>query len=366
MNSAKKYSSIKYTLVIIETAYLLVLLLMFIGSGFSKALKTAVLEFATSSYIAIALYLFIISAVYYFLNFPFNFYHSFLLEHKFSLSNQKIKDWLFDQLKSGIISYFVMLIMLSAFYYTLEIFPNYWWLVISIFWVIFSLILAKLTPIVIIPLFFKYKKLSDETLRERIIKLANKMEVKILDVFEIDSSKKTLKANAAFVGIGSTKRVILSDTLKDKYSHDEIEVILAHEFGHYRLRHLFKLIILNSLAVILTFYLIFITSDNALRVFGLKSLSDIAALPLILIYFILFGIFMQPFENYVSRGFDKNADRVALESTGLKGAFISMMEKLAAQNLADSSPHPLIKFFFFDHPPIEERIAYGRSQEWKT
>jgi len=258
------------------------------------------------------------------------------------------------------LSYLIIFILLCAFYYILKIFPNYWWLAISIFWVIFSLILAKLTPIIIIPLFFKYKRLSDQMLKERIIKLADKMQIKILDVFEIDFSKKTLKANAAFVGVGQTRRVVLADTLKDKYSHDEIEVILAHEFGHYKLRHLLKLIALNSVAIILTFYLIYISHMFTLSLFGFSALSDIAAFPVIFIYFLLSGIIMQPFENYVSRRLEKNADRLALTSTGLKDAFISMMEKLAAQNLADRTPHPLIKFFFFDHPPVEERIAQAR------
>jgi len=214
---------------------------------------------------------------------------------------------------------------------------------------------------VIIPLFFKYKKLSDDTLRERILRLADKMKVRILDVFEIDFSKKTQKANAAFVGFGRTKRVILADTLRDKYSPDEIEVILAHEFAHYRLKHLLKLILVNSLATLLTFYFIFKTSNYFLALFGLSSLLDIAALPVIFLYWIVFGIVMQPLNNYISRRLERNADALALEATGLKGAFISTMNKLSEQNLADRKPYPLIKFFFFDHPPIDERIAMAKS-----
>jgi STE24 endopeptidase len=163
------------------------------------------------------------------------------------------------------------------------------------------------------------------------------------------------------VGWGKTRRVILADTLKDKYSFDEIEVILAHEFAHYRLRHLFKLILVNSLAIILNFYLIFKTSNYTLNLFGLSSLSDIAGLPLVLIYFVLLGIIIEPLKNFISRRLEKNADKLALKVTGLKEAFISMMEKLALQNLADKNPHPIIKFFFFDHPPVDERIAMAKS-----
>jgi STE24 endopeptidase len=240
--------------------------------------------------------------------------------------------------------------------------------------------MAKLVPIIVIPLFFKYERISDEVLRERIIKLADKMKVnpvrntkasrknnkisngvKVLDVFQIDFSKKTVKANAAFVGLGATKRVILSDTLKDKYSYDEIEVILAHEFAHYKLRHLVKLLLVNSSAIMLSFYIIFMTNNYVLGIFGLSSLWDIAALPVILMYFVIFGIVMQPFENYISCRFERNADLEALKVTGLKEAFISMMEKLSSQNLADRNPHPIIRFFFFDHPSVDERIAIAKS-----
>jgi STE24 endopeptidase len=346
------------------------LLLVFAGSGISKNLAQALLNFARNQYIILPLYLLIVSVIYYLLSLPLNLYSSYILEHKFCLSQQKIVDWFKDQIKAGIIYYVITVILIAAFYYILKHYIYTWWWVISLVWIFFSLILARLTPVVIIPLFFKYKKLSDDTLRERIMNLANRMKVnpaparrggvKILDVFEIDLSKKTLKANAAFVGIGKTKRVILADTLKDKYSYDEIEVILAHEFAHYKLKHLFKLILVNSLATIVAFYFIFKTSNYVLRLFSLSSLLDIAALPIIFLYLLIFGIVTQPFSNYISRNLERNADTLALKSTGLKEAFISMMEKLSNQNLSDRNPHPIIKFFFFDHPPTDERIATAK------
>jgi STE24 endopeptidase len=357
---AKRYSAIKYTFAIIDIIYLLILLFIFLGAGLSKSLESSVSRILVPS-LAIPAYILIASLMYYLLDFPFNLYRSFLVEHKFCLSTQKIGDWIKDQLKQSIISYIILLILIFAFYVILAHFPHSWWLVVSVFWIFFSLILARFTPVLIIPLFFKYKKLSDETLRSRILNLADKMQIKILDCFQIDFSKKTLKANAAFVGIGHTKRVILADTLKDKYSYDEIEVILAHEFAHYRLKHLLKLIFINSLVVIFSFYLIFKTSTYALNLFGFVSLSEIAAMPIMLIYFTFFGIITQPIEAYLSRRLERNADKMALKTTGLKDAFISMMDKLAVQNLSDRSPHPIIKFFFFDHPPIDERIAFAKS-----
>lgn len=359
-DKAKQYSNIKYSLDIAGIIYTLILILLFLKSGLSKNLAES-LNTCAPGFLAMPLYLFVVSLGYYFLNFPLNFYQSHILEREFSLTTQKPGDWLKDQLKAGAISYVISLILVAALYFILGHYPGNWWLAIAIFWIFFSVVLAKLMPVIIIPLFFKYKKLSDEDLRGRIMKLAGKMQVKILDCFEIDFSKKTLKGNAAFVGVGSTRRIILADTLKDKYSYDEIEVILAHEFSHYQLKHLLKLVAINSLVTLATFYLIFRTNAYVLDWFGLSSLNDLASLPVVLLYFIIFGIITRPLEAFISRSFERSADSLALETTGLKEAFISAMNKLAAQNLADRSPHPIIKFFFFDHPPIDERIQMAKN-----
>jgi STE24 endopeptidase len=354
---AKGYSRQKYTFAIIGIFYLLLLLWLFLALGLSKALAQGIVRLAWPAYLNLPAYLLLIYIFYWCLDFPLVFYSTFKLEHKFSLSKQKLNHWLRDQFKSGVIGYSISLILLSSFYYILRNNPQNWWLIVSLFWIFFSVILSKVTPVVIIPLFFKYKKLDNEELRQKIMRLAEKMRVGILDVFEIDFSKKTTKANAAFVGSGSTRRVILADTLKEKYNLDEIEIILAHEFAHYRLRHLLKLIMVNSLAIILSFYFIFHTSDYFLNIFGLSSLSDLAALPLVMLYLAVFSLVMGPFENHISRRLERNADLLALKETQNPQAFISMMDKLSSQNLADRKPHPLIKFFFFDHPPINERIA---------
>ena len=357
---ARQYSNIRYSLDIAGVIYALLLIFLFLKSGLSKNLACALNAYAPG-FLAVPLYLFIASFTYYLLSFPFNLYQSHILEHKFSLTTQSLGDWFKDQLKAGIISYLISLILAAAFYFILQRNPHNWWWVISIFWIFFSVLAAKLVPIFIIPIFFKYKRLSDDNLRERIMQLAAKMKVRLLDCYEIDFSKKTLKGNAAFVGMGNTRRVILADTLKDKYSYDEIEVILAHEFAHYQLRHLLKLIVINALAILAVFYLIFQTNAYSLNLFGLSSLNDLAGLPVLLIYFILFGIITQPLEAFVSRSFERSADHLALETTGLKDAFISTMNKLAVQNLSDRNPHPIIKFFFFDHPPIDERIQMAKN-----
>ncbi len=340
--------------------YSMALLLIFLGSGLSVVLENLLKGLILPHYLLVAVYLLVILSAYYLLNLPLNFYADFTLEHQFNLTRQTAGAWWIEQAKSAILAYIFSLILILAFYWILGRFAQ-WWLVLAAFWIIFSVLLAKFAPVLIIPIFFKSRKLEDEVLRRRIFDLAAKMQIKLLDVFQIDFSKKTLKANAAFTGMGKTKRVLLADTLRDKYSYDEIEMILAHEFAHYRRKHVLKLIAVNSLTTLVLFYFIFKTSVYALGFFKLHSLFQLSSLPLVFLYFALFGMITQPLEAFISRGFEKEADTLALKTTGAKEAFISLMEKLAAQNLADRSPHPLIKFFFFTHPPIDERIALAKK-----
>jgi STE24 endopeptidase len=358
---SRKYSTIKYGLSIIEIVYSLLLLAVLLSSGVSRLLAKDVALLVSNNFLGLVLYLFIIYVAYYILSFPLNFYHNFILEHQFQLSRQSVRGWFLDQAKSGIISFVISIILLEVFFLLVAREPQTWWWIISIFWISLSLVLAKLAPVLIIPLFFKYRKMADESLRRRIIAISQKMNLKILDVFEIDLSRKTEKGNAALVGFGSTRRVILGDTLKGKYTPEEIEVILAHEFAHQKLQHLIKMVLVNAASTVICFYAIYKTSFYALKLFNLASLDDIAALPVIFIYLMLAGIILKPWENFLSRKFETEADSLAITRTGLKEAFVSTMEKLAAQNLADRNPHPLVKFFFFDHPAIDERIKLARS-----
>jgi STE24 endopeptidase len=358
---SRRYSTIKYSLSIIGMGYLLLLLAVSMLGGVSVVLAKGIKLLVTPSYLVFPVYLLVIFGAYCILNFPLNFYQSFILEHQFQLTRQSIKNWFFDQLKSGVISYIISIVLLEVFYALLGSQPQNWWWIVSLVWIFLSLVLAKLTPVIIIPLFFKYKKFSDEDLRKRIIGLSEKMKLKILDVFEIDLSRQTEKANAALVGFGSTRRVILGDTLKNKYSADEIEVILAHEFAHQKLGHLLKLVGISALSTLLCFFVIYKTSSRALLFFNAGKLNDISALPIVFIYLVLLGAVLAPWDNFLSRKFETQADKMAIKTTGLKEAFISTMDKLANQNLADRNPQPFIKFFFFDHPPIDERIKLARS-----
>ncbi|MBL7081358.1 MAG: M48 family metallopeptidase [Candidatus Omnitrophica bacterium] len=363
-DKAKSYSSKKYLLALIECVWLFLLLALFQMSGLALYLEEFLTEvrlpFGASSPLLVFLYASIVFTLYLLVNFPLEIYSSFILEHRFGLSRQSFSSWLKEQIKTSIIGAVIFMILIGSFYYFLKRYPCNWWWISSIFWIFLSLILARLFPVLIIPLFFKYKRLESQDLRQRIFNLARNMGVKILDVYQIDFSKKTTKANAALVGFGKSKRVILTDTLEGKFSADEIEVILAHEFAHFRLKHILKLFILNAFLVLFVFYLLFKFSPKVFACFNL-ALTDMAGLGIWLFCFLILEFSLRPFLNWVSRNLERNADRVALKSTGDKSAFISMFEKLSEQNLSQRRVSWWVKLLFFDHPPVEERIAQARS-----
>lgn len=352
----KRYARIKYSLAIIEVVYLLFLLLLLQVSGFAIWLRAEFARLFANEVLLILFYCLGVFLLYLLLNFPLEFYRSYLLEHRFGLSTERFLAWLSDFLKANLIGFIIFAILIEVFFFFLRHYPDNWWWMSSLFWIFLSLILARLFPVLILPLFFKYKGIDNEDLRQRILDLANKMKIKILDVYQIDFSRKSRKANAGLVGLGKSKRVLLTDTLQDKYAPEEIEVILAHEFAHFQLRHLIKLLVLNASVVLFVFYFLFKFSHLIFTWFHL-NLTDIASLGLWIFCFVLFQVFFTPLLNWISRNMERNADQQAIKFSGQKQAFVSMMEKLSQQNLIERKPAGWVKIFFFDHPTVEERIA---------
>ena len=350
-DKAARYSRLKYALALLDIVLTLVLLILFRSTGASLYLKQAVAFPGIDRFLAAALYLAAVFAAYSLITLPFELYRSFFVEHAFGLSKQKLRSWFADYLKSAFLGLVFFLVLMEAFYFFIWNFPRGWWWMSASFWIFLSIVIARIFPIVLIPLFFKYKKLDNEDLRRRILNLAYRMRVKILDVFEIDYSKKSLKANAAFVGLGKSRRVLLADTLiGGKYLPEEIEAVLAHEFAHYRSRHLVKMVLLNCAVITAVFYGFFLLSGAGI------SASDISNLWFWLFLFMMIQIILTPFTNLLHRIMERNADDAAIAATGRPDSFVSMMRKLGEQNLADRNPPLWARIFFYDHPPIEERI----------
>lgn len=351
-NRAKDYCNHRYALVALNLVASLLFLAIFQFSGISSSLKDFALTVSANYYAALLIYLAIFGASFYIVMFPLDLYGGFILERKFSLSNQSLGAWLKDEAKKALLSSAVFLILIEALYGIVNNIPSGWWVAASLFWIAVSLLLARLFPVIILPLFFKYSPLSKEELRARALGLAEKFHIKVMDVFEIDFSKKTKKANAAVIGWGRSRRIIMADNLVNQFTTEEAVAVLAHEMAHHKLKHVWKLILLGAASTTLFFFILSRIHDG---------IADISLFPSIYLLFVIYGVIAMPIENAISRKLERDADRMALQMTGAREPFISLMERLAEKNLSDVSPNPVIEFLLFNHPSIAKRIALART-----
>lgn len=359
--AAKKYSKIKNTISFTETILFFVIFLTLIFTGLTKQAEQYAHSLTGNDYIALLIFILLISLPEIIIVSPLNFYSSFILEHKYGLSNQTFSKYLIEKLKGLLLTAVIGIPLLFAFYYILRNTGDLWWLILGIFMFFFSVILGQLAPVIIMPLFYKFKEIENESLKSKLLALCAKAGVKIKGIFTFDMSKNTKKANAAFTGLGKTKRIILGDTLIDKFSDEEIEIVFAHEMGHYTKSHIVKMM---TLSTVLTFLGLFLTSklyDILLPAFHLSSRYELAALPLMFLLLSLYGIITSPLSNIQSRKYEWEADTYALETTGDKASFISAMEKLADQNLADKKPNKILEFLFHSHPSLDKRINFAKN-----
>jgi len=356
VDSAKKYNNIKLAIGIGEGIVSFILLLLFVYLGYSLELENFLLNYFSNPYLLFISFLFMIGIVGSVISFPISYYSGFYLEHKYNLSNQTLLKWIWENIKGLLVSLVIGVPILLIFYFMLNYFGNYWWLPFAIIMFFVSVVLSQIFPILIFPIFYKITPIENESLKDRITKLANSANLKVENVYKFNMSKNTKKANAAFTGLGKTKRIILGDTLLDNYSDDEIETVIAHELGHFKKKHIIKNIIIGTASSFLTLYVIALLYQSSFSWFGFDSITQVAALPLLTIWSMLIGIIQTPLGNILSRKFEYEADEYAVIETKKPLAFKNTLEKLTVQNLGDKEPHPFVEWFFYSHPSIKNRI----------
>lgn len=291
------------------------------------------------------------------LTLPFDFWSGYVLEHAYGLSTQTLGGWIRKRLKSYLVGAPLGLALLLGLYALFWYGGTWWWLWAAGAWLTVTLVLGQLLPVVILPLFYKVDRLADGPLLERLRRLAEGSGLNVEGIYRLQLSAETRKANAALAGLGRTRRVLLGDTLLDEFTPEEIEVVFAHEVGHHVHRHLPKLVAWNVLLAAVGLGLV----DRLLREtavpLGYSSFDDPGALPLLILVLSLFGLVVTPLQNALSRFFETQCDRYALQRTHLPDAYRSAFRKLAQMNKADLDPHPLVVWLFDDHPPIRQRLA---------
>jgi STE24 endopeptidase len=333
-----------------------------LSSGASSLLKELVAGWSRNFYLQVGLYLAIFGGIYYLVFLVLDFYGGFLLEHKFLLSNQTVLGWLRKSIKKGLLSLLMLLIAGEALYFFLRHFPNHWWLLTTAAWLLLTIVIGRLAPVLIIPLFYKCSPLANKELKERLLRLSKNCGVATKEVFEVRLSKDTKKANAAVAGLGKGQRVLLGDTLLEDYSDEEIEAVFAHELGHISLFHIRKILVFGAAISLASFYLTFLLFKAGTTFLAFNQTCDIGAFPLLALILMAVGLILMPIQLGYLRRLEKQADIFAVEHIENPQSFASAMTKLANQNLIDPSPNRLEELLLYDHPPISKRLRYTNSE----
>lgn len=360
---AKEYQRIKKTLSLVHLFLTPLLLAIWIFTPLSISTQEVVGTLAAGQWVQVAFFFALFSVFFFVADFPFAFYSGFIIEHRFQISNLSLKGWCLETVKRSALSFLFALLLIEGLCLLIRLRGNDWWLWAWAAYAGVSFMIGKLFPVFIVPLFYKYQPLAEGELKTRILALLSRFGLPAAHLFSINLSKTTKKANAAFMGLGKTKRVVLSDTLIENFTPAEVEQVVAHELGHFKHRDIWKQLGLGLVISLVCFYLGFQGLQKMIPLLGLESASDVAGLPLLMLIFLLVSYGSLPITNGFSRICEYAADRFALEACRDKEVFQSMMAKLGRLNLADPDPSPIYEFVFYSHPSIKKRIA--AVQGWK-
>ncbi|MEN4041384.1 MAG: M48 family metallopeptidase [Anaerolineaceae bacterium] len=360
---AKKYAGTRRRLMLIDLLIRTVYLAAWLFTGWSSDLRNWLLTFTSSHYLLLSAFVAAFGGIFILITFPLNYYAGFVLPHRYGQSNQTLKGWFEDQFKGILIAGLLGLLLIQIIYMVIRAAPQTWWLWAAVVLLFFQILLANLAPVLIAPLFYKFRPLHESRadLAHRLAELAKRAGVHVRGVYQFDMRRRTKAANAALFGLGNTRRIILGDTLLDEFTDDEIETVLAHELGHHAHNDIPLSIVFSAGINLFGLYLAAIILHQGTQLFGFAGHADIAALPLLALVLGAFGLLTMPAENAFSRWRERMADRYALHLTGKNEALASAFTRLANQNLAEVDPERWVVFLFYSHPPLNERIRSAKS-----
>ncbi|MFW6125274.1 MAG: M48 family metallopeptidase [Pirellulales bacterium] len=349
---------------LLDVAYLAVMALL-LARPLDACLRGAAWLSDNETLRLIVLYL-IVFALHVVVSFPLSFYSGHVVEHRFGLSTQSFARWLGRYAKRMGIAMVFALAMFVGLFWVIWLSGPWWWLAAAAVFFVVSVLMGQLFPVFILPLFYKIQPLEDPQLSERIEAIAEPAGLAIEGTYRMDLSVETVKANAMLAGLGRTRRVLLGDTLLENFSPKEILVVFAHEVGHHAHRHLPKMLLAGLLVSVVGLWL----CDRTLAAWLVATAGSfqygqlpVFALPMIMLVLTLFGLVFEPLQNTMSRHFERQADRYAVERTGMPEAFRSAFRKLARLNKDDPDPPRLEVWLWHSHPPIAERVAMAGEEQ---
>jgi STE24 endopeptidase len=361
---ARRYNRIHRWLEVSDFVLGLTLLLVLLLKGWNGVLRDWAYRAAFQNYtLSVFFYVILLMLVGKLLGIGLDYY-GLRLERRFQLSNQKTRSWLWDEMKGFLVGLVLAGVIAEVLYFTIRQSPQHWWLIAwGVFMVLF-VVMAQVAPLVLFPIFYKFEPLENEDLKQRLVRLSERAGTKVRGIYKWHLSEKSRKANAALTGLGATRRIILADTLLDHYSPDEIEAVLAHELGHHVHKHILKSIFVQAAITLFGFWAANYVLHLSIEQWGMfDTLADFSNLPLLVLVSTVLSIVLMPAMNAYSRFNERQADRYAFESIRSVQPFISSMNKLAAQNLAERTPTRWVEWLFHSHPAISRRVA--AAEAWR-
>jgi Zn-dependent protease with chaperone function len=364
---ARRYNRIKRWLELADLVLSIGFLVVLLVTGWTNKLRDTSMRMGRDHYwLQLFFYVLLLSVISKLLGLALDIY-DFRLEHQYQLSNQKLGSWIFDEIKSWVLGLVIGTILAEIVYGLIRVSPEHWWIFAWIIFIGLFVFFAQIAPVVLFPLFYKFAPLQNEELKSRLMRLGERAGTRIRGVYEWKLSEKTKKANAALTGLGSTRRIILADTLLENYSTDEIEAVLAHELGHHVHGHIIKSIVVEAGVTLVGFWAANWALDYAVHQKQMYAmLTDFANMPLLVLVSSILSMLLMPALNAYSRFNERQADLYCWKSVPNVTPFVTAMEKLSAQNLSENTPSRLVEVLFHSHPPISKRIAAAYSWAQKN
>jgi STE24 endopeptidase len=364
---ARRYNRIHRWLEISDFVLGLAFLLALLLTGWNSVLRDWAYRAAFQNYtLSVFFYVFILMLGGKVLGLGLDYY-GLRLERRFQLTTQKTRLWLWDEVKGFLVALVLAGFTAELLYFTIRQSPQHWWLIAWAMFMVLFIVLAQVAPLILFPIFYKFEPLENEDLKQRLVRLSERAGTRIRGIYKWNLSEKSKKANAALTGLGATRRIILADTLLDHYSAEEIEAVLAHELGHHVHKHILKSIFVQAGITLFGFWAANFVLHLSIEQWGMfDTLSDFSNLPLLVLVSTMLSLLLMPAMNAYSRFNERQADRYAFESIRSVQPFISSMNKLAAQNLAERTPSRWVEWLFHSHPAISRRVAAAEAWQRPT
>lgn len=343
-----------------------VFLLGIILSGALGAIDEAIRGFGFHAYVHSVLYIFTLSLIFSLVSLPFSLYSTFVIEERFGFNKMTMKLFVVDTLKGLVISAIIMTPLLLALFWFMDTAGDVWWLYAFALLAGFQFLMVVLYPTVIAPLFNKFSPLEEGALRTKILALAEKLRFRTSGIFVMDGSKRSKHSNAYFTGLGRVKRIVLFDTLVDKLEEDQVVSVLAHEIGHEKKHHIKKGMALSLASMFVGLWILSILLDYApfFQAFGFSGPSYHGAIVIFSFCAGPFTFFLAPLGAILSRRYEYQADRFAVEAVGTAEHMQGALLELSKDNLSNLTPHPWYSFYHYSHPTLAERLR--ALQEYGT